>query len=387
MYKRRLKLDLPTGQSAFLWGPRKSGKTTYLKKHFPDSVFYDFLKTETYSKFLKKPELFREEILDLDDEALKLPIIVDEIQRIPALLNEIHWLIENTKAYFILCGSSARQLRRGGANLLGGRAWRFEFFPLISVEIDDFDLIKALNNGLIPSHYESKNISRTIRSYLDDYLKEEIKAEGLVRNLAAFANFVEELGYSNGELLNYSNIARDCGIDAKTVKEYYQILVDTLLGSYLAPYPKSKTRQVLSAKSKFYLFDVGVAGSLRQRKIQELKGSEAGKAFEHFIYMELLAYNSLKEKNQTLRFWQTNKGLEVDFIVGQAQVAIECKIKSGTGKQDLKGLIAFCEENPNCKNIVVSTDDTSRKIQLENGHITVMPWQKFLKDLWSGKIF
>ena len=215
-----MKIKLPKGQSAFLWGARKTGKSFYLKHHFPRSIYYDLLETDLYFRLLKDPHLFREEILALDKKALSQPIIVDEIQKIPILLNEVHWLIENSSAYFILCGSSARKLKSEGVNLLGGRAWRYEFFPLAYPEIKDFDLLHALNFGLIPSHYHARNWSKTVKSYVNDYLKEEIKAEGLVRNLTAFAQFLDIAAFSNGETLNYANIARDCAVDAKTIKEY-----------------------------------------------------------------------------------------------------------------------------------------------------------------------
>ena len=190
-YPRYLKMRLPSGQSAFLWGARKTGKSFYLKRHFPDSVCYDLLETDLYFRLLKEPHLFREEVLALSEAALSHPIIVDEIQKIPVLLDEVHWLIENSAAYFILCGSSARKLKNTGVNLLGGRAWRYEFFPLVYPEIEQFDLLQALQRGLIPSHYHAKNWSKTARSYVNDYLKEEIKAESLVRNLAAFAQFLD----------------------------------------------------------------------------------------------------------------------------------------------------------------------------------------------------
>lgn len=185
-YVRYLKMGLSKGQTAFLWGARKTGKSFYLKKHFPDSVYYDLLQTDQYFRFLKEPHLLREEVLALDEDRLLYPIIIDEVQKIPPLLDEVHWLIENSKAYFILCGSSARKLKREGVNLLGGRAWRYEFYPLVYPEIKDLDLLHALNCGLIPSHYQAVNWRKTVQAYIYDYLEEEIKAEGLVRNLASF---------------------------------------------------------------------------------------------------------------------------------------------------------------------------------------------------------
>lgn len=383
-------MKLPPKQSAFLWGPRKTGKSTYLKKHFSNSRTYDLLKSDLYFSLAKEPHTLREEILSLENRELKHPIIIDEVQKIPKLLDEIHWLIENTDAYFILCGSSARKLKRSSSNLLGGRAWGYNFFPLVYLEIKNFDLLKALNHGLIPSHYLSNNPQKFLKAYVKNYLKEEIQEEGLVRNLPAFAKFLDSLSFSHGELTNYSNIARDCGIDSKTVKEYYQILIDTLLGTYVEPFTKTEGRQIIQSTPKFYLFDVGLANYIAKKPITQLKGSDAGKAFEHFILMELLAYRGLEDLDFAIKFWRTKQDLEVDFILGelnQAQVAIEVKISNKVHKSDIKGLIAFKKEVPSTKAIVVSQDPRSRKIQLDNKlHITVIPYKQFLKLLWDGEI-
>ena len=229
--KRILKIKLPKNQSAFLWGARKTGKTTYLKENFPDSIVYDFLKTDLFFEISKNPSLLRERLLAKEAPLLKEPIILDEVQKVPQVLDEVHWLIENKDLRFVLCGSSARKLKRGHANLLGGRAWRYELFPLTSHEIGDIDLLRALNHGLIPLHYlqQREDCKKSLEAYVQDYLREEVFAEGLTRNIPAFSRFFDAFGYSHGEITNYANIARDCGIDAKTVKEYYQILIDTLL--------------------------------------------------------------------------------------------------------------------------------------------------------------
>ena len=215
--KRLLNFKLPPGQSTFLWGARKIGKTTWLKKEYPKSLFFDFLKTDLYIQFSKRPSLLREQILAQNEQVLRHPVILDEVQKIPQILDEVHWLIENKKISFILCGSSARKLKRGQANLLGGRAWSFEMFPLTFREIGDLDLLKALNNGLIPSHYFQNQYKRSLKAYVNDYLKEEVFGEALVRNIPAFSRFIEEIGYSHGQLINYVNVARECGIDSKTV--------------------------------------------------------------------------------------------------------------------------------------------------------------------------
>lgn len=385
--KRILQLKLPKGRSAFLLGARQTGKSTYLKSHFSSSFFFDFLKTDEFIKYSKFPHQFREAVLSLSEKYKSKPIIVDEVQKIPILLNEIHWLIENANAQFILCGSSSRKLKRGAANLLGGRAWKYNFYPFVYPELLQFNLLKALKRGLIPSHYLSEHYKKSLEAYVGEYLKEEIQEEGLVRNLPDFARFLDSAGFSQGEMVNYNNIARDCGVDAKTVKSYYQILVDTLIGYLIYPYFKKVKRDIISKTPKFYLFDVGVANYLSQREIVSLKGVEAGRAFEHYVLMELTAYKGLKEKRYEISYWRTKTGLEVDFILGRADVAIEVKLNSKVSPQELKGLAAFCEEHKPEKAYVVSQDQRSRKIQLDGKYdVTILPWKDFLEKLWAGKI-
>ena len=231
IFDRILNIKLPPKQSAFLWGARKTGKSTYLKTRFPDSIVFDFLKTDFYFKISRNPALLRELISAKNKTLLKYPIILDEVQKVPQVLDEVHWLIENRGLRFILCGSSARKLKRGQANLLGGRAWRYEMFPLVTAEIENFNLLRGLNQGLIPSHYlqDREDAKMSLTAYVQDYMKEEVFAEGLTRNVPAFSRFFDAVGYTHGELTNYTNIARDCGVDSKTVKEYYQILIDTLM--------------------------------------------------------------------------------------------------------------------------------------------------------------
>lgn len=382
-----LKMNLPVGQSTFLWGARKTGKSHYLRKHYPNSVVYNLLETDEYFRLLKEPALLRHRVLALDEETLRQPIIIDEVQKVPALLDEIHLLIEDTGAYFILCGSSARKLKREGVNLLGGRAWRYEFYPLVYPEIPDFDLLHALNHGLIPSHYLASNWKKSIKAYINDYLKEEIKAEGLTRNLRAFAQFLDVCSFSNGELINYTNIARDCGIDAKTIKEYYQILVDTLLGYYIFPYKDKLKREDLVATPKFYFFDVGVVNGLSKRSIEELKGVVAGQAFEHYILMELIAYRGINDLDFEISFWRTSSGLEVDFILGDAEVAIEIKISSDLRGSDTRGLIAFAEQHRAKRLILVNLSDKKMKKKIDDQNtLEILPWKLFLESLWAGEI-
>jgi predicted AAA+ superfamily ATPase len=386
--KRLLNMRLSKGQSAFLWGARKTGKSTYLTQQFPLSIYYDLLKTDELTRLLIAPHLLREELIDLPAAQASHPIIIDEIQKLPLLLNEVHWLIENKKLSFILCGSSARKLKKGAANLLGGRAWRFHFYPLVYKEVPRFDLLRAFNHGLLPSHYLSNYPERMLRAYVNDYLTWEIQAEGLVRNLAGFARFMELVGFTNGQMLNFANIARDCAIDAKTVKEYYQILVDTLIGYFIFPFAKKIKRELIQSVPKFYLFDVGVANHIRRRKIKILKGDEAGDAFEHFILMELIAYIGLHELDIPIQYWRSKSGYEVDFIVDYGKTAIEVKLTSSPEASDLKGLQAYCEDYQPKYALVVCQAPRRRLIKtIGKTTIEVLPWKDFLNHLWEKRYF
>lgn len=379
---RLLKMALPRGQSAFLWGPRKTGKSTYLRTRFPESLTFDFLRTDLMFDFAKRPALLRERLLAEDPGRLKAPIILDEVQKVPQLLDEVHWLIENQGLRFILCGSSARKLKRGGVNLLGGRAWRYEMRPLVSQEIADLDLLRALNHGLVPSHYLTSAYERSLQAYVVDYLKEEVFDEGLTRNVAAFSRFFEAVGYSHGDLTNYANIARDCGVDAKTVKGYYQILVDTLLGTFVPPWKKRQERQVIGKAPKFYLFDVGVAGALSRRRIVEPRGEAFGRALEHFMLMEILAHRSYREIDYPVSFWRTKTGLEVDFVLGDGEVAIEVKGTSRVDSSDFRSLRVFMEDHRPKKALMVCNEPATRTAS----GIDVLPWREFLTRLWGGGI-
>lgn len=327
--------------------------------------------------------------MSLPAEQRKLPVIIDEIQKVPDLLNEVHRLIEDARIQFILCGSSARKLKTESTNLLGGRAWPFHFYPLVYPEIPGFDLLRALSQGLVPTHYlaEPQFIRDYFRAYVDIYLTDEIRNEGLVRNLPGFARFLDIAGQSNGDMINMSNIARDCGVHRTTVQDYYQILVDTLLGYFVYPFTSKVKRDLIASMPKFYLFDVGIANYLAHQSITALKGAAAGKAFEHYILMELMAYRGLSRQPFDITYWRTKTGLEVDFILGNATTAIEVKVSDQVRKEDLKGLIAFCEEHPEAKAYVVSQDKNPRQMQVNAQlNISILPWSVFLTKLWAGEI-
>ena len=388
-FSRLLSLEIPPGQSAFLWGARKTGKSTLLRTAFPHSLTYDFLKTDLALSFGARPALLREQLLARSGEALREPIILDEVQKVPGVLNEVHWLIEHRGLRFILCGSSARKLKRGRANLLGGRAWRFEMFPLVTAEFaasrdehGPFDLLRALNHGLLPAHYLASHPQRSLEAYVRDYLKEEVFDEGLTRNVPAFSRFFEAVGYSHGELVNYANIARDCGVDAKTVKEYFQILCDTLLGRLVPPYKQRQERQVISKAPKFYLFDVGVAGALAKRRLSEPRGEQFGRALEHLVFMELAAHASYRELGYDISFWRTKSGAEVDFVAGPGEVAIEVKGTARVDDRDLRSLRLFIDTHRPRLAIVVCNEPEERIVR----GIRIMPWRTFFGQLWDGRI-
>ena len=285
MYCREQTFSNIDNESAFLWGARQTGKSTLLRTLYPNALYFDLLLNDQFDRFLRNPSLLRETV-EADNSAG--PVIIDEIQRLPSLLNEIHWLIANRNKKFILSGSSPRKILRAEANLLGGRALRYELYPLIFKEIPDFDLTRALNNGLLPRHYLSKNPGRLISAYIGSYLRDEIISEARIRNISSFSRFLETAAFSNGEIVNYSNIAAECGVSAPTIKEYFQILEDTLIGRFLPSFQKKPKRRVILSP-KFYFFDIGIANYLLKRgKI--IQGNEYfGHAFEHFIYNEIYA--------------------------------------------------------------------------------------------------
>ncbi len=383
-------MNLPPGQSAFLWGARKTGKTTFLTQAFPGSAIFDLLDSDLFFALAKRPALLRERVEALEFEARARPIVVDEIQKLPALLDEIHLLVEKHKVAFVLCGSSARKLRRGHANLLGGRAWRYEMHPLVPAEIPGFDLLTALQRGLLPPHYLGPDPGRSLAAYVQDYLKEEIREEGLTRNLPAFSRFLDAVGYSCGELVNLAAVARDAGVSPKTVREYFQILDDTLLGTLLPPFGRSRGRQVLVATPKFYLFDVGVANQLARREIHELRGEVAGRAFEHFVLMQLAAYRAYAGRGFAMHYWRTKTGLEVDFVLARGRsgiCGIEVKCASDVPRTELRGLAALAEETGIDRLLLVSLERQPRQVDLGGGRLArILPWRLFLEELWAGRV-
>lgn len=364
--------------SVFLWGARQVGKSTLVKSVYPNAKIYDLLKSDEYTRLLRRPQLLREELLSFGEETL---VVIDEIQKIPQLLDEVHWLIVNRGIRFILCGSSARKLKRIGTNLLGGRAMSVKLYPLVSAEIPDFDLVRGINHGMLPRHYLAANPKKRLEAYIGTYLKEEIQDEAVVRQLAAFNRFLDVAAQSNGEIINYKNIAQDCGVSAVTVKEYFAILQQTLIGYMLPAFTDSKKRRAITAP-KFYYFDVGVANHLLHRSNLQQGSVDFGHAFEHLMIQELIAYLSYSESDKALSYWRTASGYEVDVVIGNGLVAIEFKSSEEVQSKHTKGLKAFSEEYANARLIVVSMDINPRIL---NG-VEILPAMDFLKLLWAGKI-
>lgn len=374
-------LTLTNDETFFLWGPRQSGKSTLLKKFFSDAYWIDLLLPDVYRTYLTNPEQLIEEVTLKEIEF----VVIDEIQKIPQLLDVVHWLIENRGVNFALCGSSARKVKRGHANLLGGRGIKYELYGLSAREIaDDLDIMKLLNHGYIAPIYQSNNPKRLLNSYISHYLKEEIAAEGLVRNLPAFSEFLNVAALSDSELLNYSTIARDVGIASSSIKGYFEILSDTLLGRFLPSYKKRPKRRISTAP-KFYFFDVGVVNFLAKRGTIQTKSELIGKAFENWIFHELCCYNSYNERFAEFYYWRLSSGVEVDFLVNHIDCAIESKSSEKITSQHMKGLRELKKEHPDVKKMIIVSMDTHDR-ETEDG-ILVLSYTTFLDYLWQGLLF
>ncbi|MBW2524985.1 MAG: ATP-binding protein [Deltaproteobacteria bacterium] len=367
-------------ETFFLWGPRQTGKTTLLRSLYGDSLWIDLLHSATYRSLAAHPE----ELAEIVRARGANFVVIDEIQKVPPLLDEVHRLHEQG-ARFALCGSSARKVRRGHANLLGGRALRFELFGLVSAELGGaFDLTRMLNHGFMPRLYDASRPASYLRAYVADYLKEEVIAEGLVRGLGPFDDFLRQAALADTEPVSFAAIARDCGVSAPTVRAYYQILEDTLLGRFLPAYTRRPKRRITKAP-KFYFADVGVVNQLAKRGTLELGGQLYGKAMESWVHHELSAYNAYAERDARLSYWRLSTGVEVDFVVDDMFVAIECKASTRVRPGHLKNLRELARDHPRCRRrILVAPTDRSRTT--EDG-IEILRVRNFLDALWGGELF
>lgn len=365
-------------KSFFLFGPRGTGKSWLIRKQRrPDWLMIDLLRSDELLELSGRPSALREKVAAARGKL----VVIDEIQRVPLLLNEVHSLIEEHNVRFLLTGSSARRLKQEHANLLGGRAWEARLFPLTFKELGaTFELEKALRYGTLPAVYTSEDPHEELRAYLGVYVKEEIQQEGWVRNLPPFSRFLTAAATTSGELLNYAAIGSDSQVPATTVREYYQILEDTLMGSLLDPWTRSKKRKAIMT-GKFYMFDTGVLHQLVGIKGAALEWNSTtfGKAFEHWMIMELRAWLSYTRRDEELAFWRTDTRHEVDVLIGD-HTAIEIKASRKVSMRDARGLAALREEQRFRNYLVVSTDPSVR----QEGDVLFLPWQEFLRRLWDN---
>jgi predicted AAA+ superfamily ATPase len=367
-------LDLPAllaKKSHFLFGPRQTGKTYLIQHELKNVRTYDLLDHSVYLALSQNPARIEQELTPADHV-----VVIDEIQRLPELLNEVHRLIEKTGRRFLLTGSSARKLRRGGVNLLGGRARSKYLHPLTYEELGErFDLRRATERGLLPAIYFSDDPRADLQSYAGSYLQQEIVTEGATRNVPAFSRFLKVAAFCNGTIVNFTNVANDAQVKRTTVYEYFEILKDTLILRELPPWKKTKKRKPL-ASSKYYFFDVGVVAALQGRRFRP-GTPEFGEALETYIFHELSSYSDYVS-NEPLAYWRSTTGFEVDFIIGD-HTAIEVKAKENVSAQDLKSLSAFAEEKQVKRYLCVSLEPRARKI---NG-VSVLPLKEFLDALWN----
>jgi predicted AAA+ superfamily ATPase len=363
--------------SVFLFGPRQTGKSTLLRTLFPRGKFYDLLEADTFRELSAAPELIRQRLRTEDTL-----VIIDEIQKLPSLLDEVHLLIERNKSLrFILTGSSARKLKRGGANLLAGRALTCRLHPLVAPEVGYEHLHERLNHGSLPAILTSPIPQELLRAYVGAYLQEEVLAEGLVRNIGSFSRFLSTAGLTNGEQVNFTAVGSDTGIPPRTVREHYQILEDTLVGYLLPTFQQTRKRKPVSTP-KFYFFDVGVANVLAKRGSIEPGAELFGRALEHFVFLELRAYLDYRRLDHPLTYWRSRSQFEVDFVMGD-EVAVEVKGKSLVSSRELKGLQALSEDTTLRRKILVCSEREPRRLE---GGIDVLPIETFLRQLWGGEL-
>ncbi|MEA1935058.1 MAG: ATP-binding protein [Thermodesulfobacteriota bacterium] len=369
--------DLLTRKSFFLFGPRATGKSTLIKRQLSETAtVIDLLDSRLYLRLLGSPHDLESIIYSGHKTGI---VVIDEIQRIPELLNEVHRLIENKKITFLLTGSSARKLRRGKANLLAGRVWESRMFPLTWKEITDFNLDRFLHYGGLPAVYLSNYPDEELDAYVNTYLKEEIMAEGLIRKLPPFSRFLRSIALACGEMINFTKLANDCQVPPSTVTEYVGLLEDTLVGFLLPAWTESRKRKAIST-AKFYFFDPGVTHMLAGTRTLDRNSHLYGKSFEQFIGMEIRAYLSYRRKKYELAYWRSTHGYEVDFLIGM-ETAIEVKASQKVSGRDLRGLNVLKEENIFKNYILVSQDP----INTRDDNFQALYWEKFLDDLWADK--
>jgi predicted AAA+ superfamily ATPase len=378
MYKRSIELNsYIKNKSLFLLGPRQTGKSTLVKHSMPQARYIDLLESETFRALSRAPEQLRQ-MVGPNEQV----VIVDEVQKLPSLLNEVQLMLDRNKNLkFCLTGSSARKLRRGNANLLGGRALFFSLHPLVSAELDFNRIPDQLVRGSLPAIIDSDIYLDELRAYVGSYLREEIQAEGLSRSIENFSRFLDFAAHLNTSQMNYTKIGNDAQIPPRTVKDYVKILEDTSVAHCLPPLRSPKGRKTVAVE-KFYLFDVGVANALLGRKEVLPKTPDYGEALEHFVFLELKAYLNYKRIDCDFSYWRTRTQLEVDFVLDK-RIAIEVKGASRVSPTDLKGLRALAEEHPIEHSYIVCDEPNIRML---DANTTVTPIRDFCQKLWSGDI-
>jgi len=362
-------------KSVLLLGPRQTGKSFLIRRALPRAKVYNLLDNDVFLRLSRRPSLLREELTEADEV-----VVIDEIQKLPALLDEVQLLIDEGRKRFLLTGSSARKLRRGGANLLGGRCATATLHPLVSAEIPDLNLARALQFGTLPSIHLSPDPEADLVDYVGTYLREEIAAEGLTRNVPAFSRFLEVAALCSGRQINYTKISNDAQVARSTVQEYFEILKDTLLAYELPSWQRSVKRKPVQVH-KFYFFDVGVERSLRGGGPLLEKSPEFGAALEAFIFHELRAYADYRGlRQESLHYWRSKSGYEVDFVLA-GRTAVEVKSSRTVSTQDLKGLRALAEEGTLRDFICVSLESSPRRV----AGVEIVPWRLFLERLWADR--
>jgi len=367
-------------ESCFVFGPRGTGKTTFLKKAFPDALWIDLLEPETFRSFSAKPERLSELIAGNN----KKTVVIDEIQKLPELLDVVHLLVEKKLGIqFILTGSSARKLKKAGADLLAGRLIKHIMYPFMAAELKDrFNLNSAIITGMIPLVVSAENAELVLRSYVALYVREEVQMEGLVRNISAFSRFLEAISFSHGSLLNVSNVARECEVERKTVEGYISILEDLLLCSKIPVFTKRAKRAVIT-HNKFYFFDSGVFRSLRPAGPLDRPEEIEGAALEGLVYQHLISWNTYSGEENQLYYWRTPAGFEVDFVLYGPKVfaAIEVKNSAKVRVQDIKPLKAFKEDYPEAQLYLLYRG----KERLKMDGVLCLPCGEFLEKLVPGE--
>ena len=360
-------------RSVLLLGPRRTGKSAFIRNEIKADKTYNLLLSDVFLRLSRRPSLIRES-LNSDDKL----IVIDEIQKLPQLMDEVHFMIEELGIRFLLTGSSARKLKRTHTSLMAGRAKTVRLLPFVSAEVPDFNLEKVLLYGLLPPIYYSADPKDELVSYVGDYLQEEIKAEALARNIENFSRFLHRAALSSGEVINFESVANDAQVPARTIREYYAVLQDTLIGVMLNPIATSKRKAI--TKGKFYFFDIGVVNTLIGQTSLTKDTTAFGIAFEHFIFQELFAYINYNNLKQELYFWRSVNHQEVDFVIGE--VAIEVKASSNITNSDLKGLHLLAQDILLKRKIVISQETQKRQV----GEVEIYPYRQFLKELWDNKI-